>query len=161
MFQRIFSLVAVSVLVSGLGCGGDEETQGFNEMFLHTDTVSSSIFDQSLLPVVGDFEVVVISRGVSSGFVRLNGEDLMRSNDFHNDSFEKTLSVGLLDQNLLEVELRGSPGDQLCVRVYEVDGDDQSERGIYERCVDREAGPPNQVSVIIDATEEESCGCNP
>jgi hypothetical protein len=62
------------------------------------------------------------------------------------------MTVALQDENTIEVEVRGSPGDQLCVRFYEVLVDPPSERGIFEGCVDRTAGPPNNVTVVITAT---------
>jgi hypothetical protein len=135
---------------------GDSDSNGFTESFRADENVTSSIFahganDDGHEPVVGDFRLKVVSSEVSSGFVKLNDEELLGPSDFHNVSFEQLFYVTLYDENEVEVEVRGSPGDQLCVRFYEV-LEDESERGIFERCVDREAGPPNNVSVVITPT---------
>ena len=140
-------------------CGSDDN-MGFSDTFNASDTVTTSIFsqtdaDQQLAD--RNFFLKVVSTGVSSGFVTLNESDLYTPSSFRNTSFEQTFSVDLQDENTLEVEIRGQPGDQLCIQVYEeFDDPEEEDQIIYERCVDREAGPPNSVSVVIGPDDEES-----
>lgn len=140
--------LSFSLSLGILSCG-NSDSMSMTDTFRATDNVTDSIFGQGV--VTGDFRLKVISTGVSSGFVKLNDEQLLGPSDFHNQSFEVTLPVGLFLENTIEFEIRGKPGDQLCVRVFEVETDD-SERGIYEGCVDRTAGPPNNVEVVIAFT---------
>lgn len=130
-------------------CGGSD-SMSRSDTFHETDSVTSSIFALGTRTesVEGAFRVRVISTGVSSGFVKLNDEELLGPSDFHNTSFDRTIVVALNDENTIEYEIRGQPGDQICVRVFELN-DDDSEAGIYEGCVDRTAGPPNNVDVVI------------
>ncbi len=141
----------VGILLALAGCGGSDGNGGFTDTFRATDTVAHSIFAQSATPVAGDFRLTVVSMGVSSGFVKLNDDQLFGPSDFKNNSFEETLPVTLFEENTISVEVRGSPGDQLCAKVFEVITG-QPDRVIFERCVDRAAGPPNHVDVVIDIT---------
>ncbi|HLG18409.1 MAG TPA: hypothetical protein VI895_01170 [Bdellovibrionota bacterium] len=152
----VISTVCILALATSR-CSND--TMGFSETFRADDLVTNSIFKKDSRAqgtgtgdeVSGEFRLTVVSDGVSSGFVKLNDSDIMDPSDFHNDSFEKTIEVNLFEENTIEVEIRGQPGDQLCVRVFEIEND-ESERGIFEQCVDRTAGPPNNVSVVISPT---------
>lgn len=153
--MRNFIQLTLAVVVSGvlwsLGCGGSD-TLSNSDSFQATDTVTSSIFTaKSVSFPAGTYRLRVISTGVSSGFVKLNDEEILGPSDFHNKSFDETVGITLQDENTIEYEIRGKPGDQLCVRVFELN-DDDSERGIYEGCVDRTAGPPNNVEVVISPT---------
>ncbi len=153
--KRSIQLGALIVTHMGLwtlGCGGSDTMSG-SDTFHATDTVTHSVFTLSTrdVSVAGNFDLRVISTGVSSGFVKLNDQELLGPSDFHNKSFDQTIVITLQDENTIEYEIRGKPGDQLCVRVFQLN-DDESERGIYEGCVDRTAGPPNNVDVVITLT---------
>ena len=149
--QLTFLMVAQCALLS-FGCGSSDTLSGA-DTFRATDSVTNSIFGLRTTgdAAEGNFRLRVVSTGVSSGFVTLNDEELLGPGDFHNRSFDQTIVITLLDENTIQYEIRGKPGDQLCVRVYELN-DDDSERGIYEGCVDRSAGPPNNVDVVITPT---------
>lgn len=150
---RLAILMAGPISISGFGCG-DSDTMSGADTFRATDTVTTSIFTQTSDDTVeGTFRLRIISTGVSSGFVKLNDEEILGPSDFHNKSFDQTTVISLFDENTIEYEIRGQPGDQICVRVYEITEDeDNPERGIYEGCVDRSAGPPNNVDVVFTPT---------
>ncbi len=141
-------LIITVTFIFIMSCGSQEPTLIFSDTFNADNTVTDSIFSKTVYKIEGTFKMKLISVGVSSGFIKLNDIELMKPNDFKNDSFMQILDIDLENENTIEVEVRGKPGDQLCVQVYEIEND-QTERIIYERCVDREAGPPNNVTVII------------
>ncbi len=130
---------------NNVGNSNDSRLLSFQEHF----TAHAKASD----PTDADFRMTIASMGVSSAFVKLNGDELFGPSDFHNKSFEKTVRVSLLtnNQNEIEVEVRGSPGDQLCVRIYEVTGDGLPNE-FFNRCVDRTAGPPNHVDETFGIT---------
>jgi hypothetical protein len=140
----VISMFFFALLVGFVSCG--DNTMGFKETFKADDTVENSLFSFSAWQQVGnlegDYKLLLVSDGVSSAFVKLNDEELFSPDDFHNTYYEKTIDVDVEETNTIEAEIRGSPGDQLCVRIFEV-LEDETERGVFEQCVDREAGPPN------------------
>ena len=141
--------VRIASLLPFLAAGcGDANDQGFVDTFSVNDRVSSALVTEGETDLEDGRYLYVVSTGVSSAHLDLNDVRLLGPSDFKNRGFERTFDVELEDENTIEVSLRGSPGDQLCVSVFEIDSSDseEPERVIYERCVDREAGPPNVVS---------------
>ena len=145
-FTLWVGLLALSFI--WMGCGSN--SQGFSDSFRLSETVSNGVVLQSI-NIEGDFRITVTSFGVSSGFVRLNDKSLATPDNFKNVFSENTLVIDLMEDNTIEVEIRGQPGDQLCVRIYEIQSDGV-ERDIFVRCVDRQAGPPNNVTEDVSST---------
>ena len=63
------------------------------------------------------FTMRIESTGVSSAIVTLNGVDVFSPNDFNANVHLLTKPVTLLANNQLTVELRGSPGESLTLRI--------------------------------------------
>ncbi len=57
----------------------------------------------------------------SSAIIRLNDSEIFGTNDFNQQVFNLTESVILQKENLLEVELRGSPNSQLTIIILKSD----------------------------------------
>jgi hypothetical protein len=57
-------------------------------------------------------------RGVTSAWIRLNGDEVFRPRDFKCSTSNISRSVSLGASNVLEGEIRGKPGRSLRVRVY-------------------------------------------
>ncbi len=92
--------------------------------------------------------VKVTSWGVSAVRILLNGEILFKENEFHNEdelvlTKQVTLLVGENELNMTNVRLRGSPGDQLLLQIY-----DCSEPAslLFEKLYVRDTGKPESVS---------------
>jgi hypothetical protein len=87
-------------------------------------------------------KMVVVSHGVSSARIALNGVDVFAPSDFHNENITLEKSVNLKDgENSLSIRLAGSPGDQLLVRIYDCSTDPSTL--LFEKVVTRTAGQPN------------------
>ena len=146
-----FSLLSA---LAGIGCGGSSGNMDFTDTFKSSDTVTDTIFAaqvRNASVVSGDFRMTVASSGVSSGFIKLNDNELYGPSDFHNQDFETTTAIQLEDENTIAVAVRGKPGDQLCVRIFEVLAE-LPDRTIYERCADRAKGKPVIITDTITPT---------
>ena len=66
------------------------------------------------------------SSGVSSAYVRLNGVDVFRPDDFNANVRVLTRNVTLLATNTLTVELHGKPGESLTLQIIGEDTDDDA-----------------------------------
>ena len=134
-------------------CGHDTGGQNYWELsgaFSRTDAVNSIMADTAPDSLAAGYYLTMVSHGVSSGEVRLNNEILFGPSDFKNNDRQETLSVDIDWENTISATIRGKPGDQLCVRVFEVPVDETDpETTLFEDCVDRSAGPPNSSSSAI------------
>ena len=119
---------------------GDPDSALFRDTFEALSKDSVVLSEDGHLE--GNFILTLKSYGLSSGFVRLNSDEILSPSDFKNADFERHINVGLYNTNTIEAEVRGKPGDKLCLSVYEdqVEGPD---RLIYERCLIRTTGKPN------------------
>lgn len=154
MKNRALTILTIALISIGfMYCGSESKEMGFTESFRADDTVSESIFEKSEGSLDGIFKMMIVSKGISSGYIKLNDNDIKGPSDFKNVDFNETLDVDLFDKNTIEVEVRGKPGDQLCVQIYEIE-EGEDIRVIFERCVDREAGPPNKESIEFDIQED-------
>ena len=143
--MRSIHMVILAMGFVGLtACGSEDDPSEFSARFSRSDAVDSIFATPSTEDLAPGFYLTLMSFGVSSAKVTLNDEALFRPSDFHNRDFSRTQKVELLDNNTLDAVVRGSPGDQLCVHVFEVEDDEEPvSRTLFEECVDRRAGPPN------------------
>ncbi len=144
-------LALAALTLSALTACGGAGGLGFTDNFSSSDRVATadSIFALSADDSPALYEIEIVSSGVSSGRVSLNGAELLGPSDFKNKDFKQIMSVELLEENQITVSINGKPGDQICVRVYNPNAAEETE-SVYERCVDREAGVPNSVDEVID-----------
>ncbi|MEZ4273386.1 MAG: hypothetical protein R3C68_18710 [Myxococcota bacterium] len=127
-------------------CGDADNSNEISAAFSRDDTEVSVMADPSAGDLPPGTYLTLASSGVSSANVSLNDRPLFQPSDFHNRDFVSTQSVDLDQTNTIYASVRGSPGDQLCVRVFEIFDEPENEtQTFFEECIDRQAGPPNTV----------------
>lgn len=85
--------------------------------------VSSSF---SVLNPKNQFTLHIDSNGVSSAVISVNGQQILGPNDFNANIASLDRAVILSASNVIQVELRGKPGESLAATVIGVDNDPPS-----------------------------------